>query len=156
MASHVTEAEFPTPLSEKGLELYQEQQLQQSSQLISSILDSSTHDLTIYPVDCHPLTIRYSLVLASKWQDEQEKEAIIEFLTQIMFDDDSPAQLFVGFLNGKPVACGMIFQSKSNLALVSDVHALPLANQQALIEEMESTLLSKVISENKELAISRN
>ena len=153
MATHVTEAEFPTPLSKRGLELYQEQQLQQSSQTISSIPAPSTHALTIYPVDCHPLTIRYSLVFASKWQDGPEKEAVIEFLTQIMLDDDSPAQLFVGFLNGKPAACGIIFQSENNIALVSDVHALPLANQQALIEEMENTLLSKVLSEKNELAI---
>lgn len=155
MASHVTEAEFPTPLSERGLALYQSRQQPQSSQLISSIPDSSTNSLTIYPVDCHPLTIRYSLVLASKWQNEKEKEAVIEFLTQIMFEEGSAAQLFVGFFKGKPAACGMIFQSDNNLALISDVHALPLANQQNLISEMENSLLAKVYSDNKQLIICR-
>jgi len=156
MASHITEAEFPTPLSQKGLALYQSRQQKQSPQPISSIPDSPSSTLTIYPVDCHPLTIRYSLILASQWQDELEKEAVIEYLTQIMFEKCSPAQLFVGFLKGKPVACGMIFLSDASVALISDVHALPLPNQQDLINEMEHFLLTKANSENIQLAISRD
>ncbi|WP_299013020.1 hypothetical protein [uncultured Photobacterium sp.] len=154
MASHITEAEFPTPLSEKGLALYQSQQ--QSCELVSSISGATSNSLSIYPVDCHPLTIRYSLVLASKWQnEEEEKEAVLEYLTQIMFEEGSPAQLYVGFFNGKPAACGMIFQSDSNIALISDVHALPLANQQELISEMENSLMTMIANEGNSLVLCR-
>lgn len=156
MASHITEAEFPTPLSQKGLKLYQSHQQNQTLKLISSVPDTSPHCLTIYPVDCHPLTIRFSLVLASQWQDEEEKEAVIEYLTQIMFETGSPAQLFVGFFNGKPAACGMIFQPENGLALISDVHALPLANQQDLINDMENYLLTKADTAKGQIVVSRN
>lgn len=153
MASHITEAEFPTPLSKKGLELYLSSQQNQSVQLISSIPDSSSDMLTVYPVDCHPLTIRFSLILASQWQDDEEREAVLEYLTQIMFEEGSPARLFVGFFNGKPSACGIIFHTDDSLALISDVHALPLANQQELIKEMETYLLATANTGNSQLAV---
>ncbi|ELR65590.1 hypothetical protein C942_00673 [Photobacterium marinum] len=153
MASHVTEAEFPTPLSQKGLALYQSQQ--QSSELISSVPDNSALSLSVYPVDCHPLTIRYSVVLSSKWESESDKEAMLEYLTQIMFEEDSPARLFVGFFKGKPAACGMIFQSEDDLTLITDVHALPLNNQQDLISEMEKQLFKIASSEKQTVALNR-
>ncbi|WEM45822.1 hypothetical protein PTW35_22385 (plasmid) [Photobacterium sp. DA100] len=143
MASHITDAEFPTPLSEQGLALYLDAQasLEFGSCQTS---DSSGYDsLTIYPVDCHPLTIRYSLVLANRWQDESDKEAIIEYLTQIMFEDDSPAQLYVGFFKGKPAACGMLFLDEEHGSLICDVAALPLPNQQQLMSEMQQALAAK-------------
>lgn len=155
MASHITEAEFPTPLSEKGLQLYQSNQLDQSTQLVSSVPDSSPNTLTIYPVDCHPLTIRFSMILASQWQEESEQEAVLEYLTQIMLEEDSPARLFVGFFKGKPTVCGMIYQTDDALALVTDIHALPLANQQDLIDEMENYLLAEASSDNCQIAVSR-
>ena len=156
MASHITEAEFPTPLSQAGLKLYQSYQRNLVPQLISSIPDSPTRSLAIYPVDCHPLTIRFSLVLASQWQDEGEREAVIEYLTQIMLEENSPAQLFVGFFNGKPAACGMIFQPDNDLALISDIHALALDNQQELINEMENYLLTKVCSAQVQALVTRS
>lgn len=142
MSSHVTDAEFPTPLSETGLALYQAYLAQLVTSPQSEIARPDTALLSIYPVDCHPLTIRYALVLASRWTDESEKEAVIEFLTQIMFELDSPAQLFVGFFNGKPAACGMIYQDTHG-ALVTDVHALPFPNQQALVNEMRLSLIER-------------
>ncbi|MGF1727324.1 hypothetical protein [Photobacterium nomapromontoriensis] len=142
MSSHVTDAEFPTPLSETGLALYQAYLTQLVTSPQSDIARTSTALLSIYPVDCHPLTIRYAIVLASKWPDDSDKEAIIEFLTQIMLEPNSPAQLFVGFFKGKPAACGMIYQD-SHGALVTDVHALPLANQQELMDEMRGSLIQR-------------
>ncbi|PSU36174.1 hypothetical protein [Photobacterium lutimaris] len=143
MASHITDAEFPTPLSEKGLALYQDTQAAVEFGLYPASDSSSADLLTIYPVDCHPLTIRYALVLANRWQNEADKEAVIEYLTQIMFEDDSPAQLFVGFFKGKPAACGMVFQDNEHGSLICDIAALPLANQQQLISEMQQALASK-------------
>ncbi|EAR56853.1 hypothetical protein SKA34_05215 [Photobacterium sp. SKA34] len=144
MASHITDAEFPTPLSEKGLELYQLSQTALTTHSIDSSLSALDASLSFYPVDCHPLTIRYSLVRASQWENEQEKEAVIEYLTQIMFEPNAEATLYVGFFKGKPAACGMIYTHAEDVekySLVSDVYALPLPNQQQLITDMENYLI---------------
>lgn len=145
MASHITDAEFPTPLSVKGLNLYQSRLEQLSTQLLSTIPSNSDSELTYYRVDCHPLTIRFSMVLASQWEDESEREAVFEYLTQIMFEDNSPAHLYVGFHKGKPAACGMIFRQETEqglCTLVSDVMALPLSNKANLMQMMENHLLA--------------
>ncbi|MCG3862644.1 MULTISPECIES: hypothetical protein [unclassified Photobacterium] len=144
MASHITDAEFPTPLSEKGLELYQLSQTALTTHSIDTSLSTPESSLSFYPVDCHPLTIRYSLVRASQWENEQEKEAVIEYLTQTMFEPNAEATLYVGFFKGKPAACGMIYthaEDGKQHSLVSDVYALPLPNQQQLITEMENHLI---------------
>ncbi|WP_232577249.1 hypothetical protein [Photobacterium carnosum] len=144
MASHVTDAEFPTPLSELGLHLYQLAHSELSTQIIDSIISPSESSLTFYPVDCHPLTIRYALVYSSYWQQEDQQQAIVEYLTQIMFEADTKAQLYVGFYNGKPAATGMIYtdiNDDKKISLVSDIHALPLPNQTQLMQNIEQFLL---------------
>ena len=146
MASHITDAEFPTPLSEKGLALYQAAQESLVFGPYQANENENSNSLTIYPVDCHPLTIRYSLVLANRWEDA-DRDPLIEYLTQIMFEADSPAQLFVGFLKGKPAACGMVFNDAEHGSLICDVAALPLPNQAELIQEMQQALAAKVESQ---------
>ncbi|WP_305419645.1 hypothetical protein [Photobacterium leiognathi] len=144
MASHITDAEFPTPLSEKGLNLYQLSQSELTTHTVETPVTCSDPSLSFYPVDCHPLTIRYSLVRSSQWENEQEKEAVIEYLTQIMFEPDAEATLYVGFFKGKPAACGMIFnhlEDGAHHSLVSDIFALPLPNQDQLMTDMENYLL---------------
>ncbi|MBP2700718.1 hypothetical protein [Photobacterium lucens] len=144
MASHITDAEFPTPLSEKGLNLYQLSQTELTAHVVDTPVTSSDPSLSFYPVDCHPLTIRYSLVRASQWQNDDEKEAIVEYLTQIMFEPDAEATLYVGLFKGKPAACGMIFnhsEEGEHHCLVSDIYALPLPNQDQLMEEIENYLV---------------
>ena len=147
MASHITDAEFPTPLSEKGLALYHAAQESLDFGPYQATDSESSLSLTIYPVDCHPLTIRYSLVLANRWQNESDKEALIEYLTQIMIEEGSPAQLFVGFFKGKPAACGMIFSDPEHGSLICDVAALPLPNQAALMSEMQQALAERTASQ---------
>ncbi|CEO40922.1 hypothetical protein C0Z01_18155 [Photobacterium kishitanii] len=145
MASHVTDAEFPTPLSEKGLHLYQLAHSELSAEIIDSITSPNESSLTFYPVDCHPLTIRYALVYSSYWQQEKQQQAIVEYLTQIMFEADANAQLYVGFYNSKPAATGMIYtdiNDDEKVSLVSDIHALPLPNQTQLMQDMEQYLLN--------------
>ncbi|WP_297478878.1 hypothetical protein [uncultured Photobacterium sp.] len=144
MASHITDAEFPTPLSEQGLHLYQLAHSELSTQIIDSIISPTESSLTFYPVDCHPLTIRYALVYSSYWQQEEQQQAIVEYLTQIMFEADEKAQLYVGFYNGKPAATGMIYTDINDgdkVALISDIHALPFPNQSQLTQDMEQYLL---------------
>ncbi len=145
MASHITDAEFPTPLSEKGLHLYQLAHSELSTHIVDSMTYSSESSLTFYPVDCHPLTIRYALVYSSYWQQEDQQQAVIEYLTQIMFDADVNAQLYVGFYKGKPAATGMIYTDiieDKKASLVSDIHTLPLPNQTQMMHDMEQYLLS--------------
>lgn len=144
MASHITEAQFPTPLSQTGLSIYLSKPRECVTLDTSKAHPSQSESaITIYPVDCHPLTIRYSIVLASQWQDETEKEAMIEYLTQIMFEPESPAELYVGFYHGKPAACGMIFHDEQHGDLIADVYALPIAQQAQLIEDMHQALISR-------------
>ncbi|UXI03975.1 hypothetical protein [Photobacterium sp. TY1-4] len=153
MASHITEAEFPTPQSQEGLTIYQAQQATGSYQLMTDRDDTPLSLLSIYPVDCHPLTIRFSMIRASQWSDAHEQEAVIEYLTQIMLEADSPAQLFVGFYQGKPAATGMIFNGQealSALALISDVCARPGANHSALIAEMTRFLAHQIDEQQRQ------
>lgn len=142
MDSHITEAEFPTPESEQGLALYQAKQ----TSLTATSASHASYEpsaLSIYPVDCHPLTIRYAVVYASQWDDQDEHSAIVEYLTQIMFEPDSPAQLFVGFFKGKPAACGMLYHDSELGTLVSDIAALPVPAQDALCQEMRDALIAR-------------
>ncbi|MDO6499046.1 hypothetical protein [Photobacterium sanguinicancri] len=147
MASHITDAEYPTELSQSGLASYQALHASSSTSQLVLPLTARTNSLSFYPVDCHPLTIRYAVTLASLWNDEKQREAVIEYLTQIMFEADSAATLFVGFFKGKPAACGMVFQNEES-ALISDVHALPLPNQDELIEEMTAYLTTQLTATN--------
>jgi hypothetical protein len=84
------------------------------------------------------------LVYSSYWQQEDQQQAIVEYLTQIMFEAETNAQLYVGFYNGKPAATGMIYTDVNDdkkVSLVSDIHALPLPNQNQLMQDMEQYLL---------------
>lgn len=153
MASHITDAEFPTTLSKQGLALYQTAQNELTVKAVqASDSDAPSDLLSVYPVDCHPLTIRFSLVHASQWQDE-ESEAVMEFLTQIMLETNSPAQLFVGFYQGKPAACGMLFTDPGNPkdTLVSDICALPLPNHDELVAAMTHWLIQQASDKSENL-----
>ncbi|NAW86188.1 hypothetical protein [Photobacterium halotolerans] len=153
MASHITDAEFPTALSKQGLALYNTAQNALTlSPVRASDFDSPSDLLSVYPVDCHPLTIRFSLVHASQWQNE-ESDAVIEFLTQIMLEAHSPAQLFVGFYQGKPAACGMLFTDPDSPTdtLISDICALPLPNHDELVTAMTRWLVQQASDKSENL-----
>lgn len=147
MASHITDAEYPTELSKQGLSLYQSQQDETTSTSLNAPQPLPSQHLSFYPVDCHPLTIRYALIRSKQWQDENQQEAVMEYLTQIMFEADSPAQLYVGFFKGKPAACGMLYQNEQG-SLISDVYALPLPNQAELIAEMTAYLSTQASADS--------
>ncbi|MEL6114039.1 hypothetical protein P0Y67_02385 [Photobacterium sp. SP02] len=153
MASHITDAEFPTALSKQGLALYHIAQNELTVNSVQAADFASPSDLlSVYPVDCHPLTIRFSLVHASQWQNE-ESDAVIEFLTQIMLETDCPAQLFVGFYQGKPAACGMLFTDPDSPTdtLISDICALPLPNHDELVAAMTSWLIQQASEKSETL-----
>ncbi|MGF1767499.1 hypothetical protein L4D06_08935 [Enterovibrio makurazakiensis] len=114
MASHVKNAQFPTPESIQGLSLYK------ASEKTPTIIEQRTNmgnsnDYTFYTVDCHPLMVRYARTLAQKWP-ESESASLLEFLSQLSLTDiPTPdginVSLHVAMQSGKPVATGMIFSS---------------------------------------------
>ncbi|EHA1081469.1 hypothetical protein [Photobacterium damselae] len=151
MASHVTDAEYPTPQSLQGLEIYNKYQSQLITSPIEACSDFESNLLSFYPVDCHPLTIRYSIVQAGHWEDDEAREMAIEFLTQIMLEENSPAQLYVGFYKGKPAACGMIYSEDDDIALITDVNAINIEIHQQLKDEMVNYLVSQASHRHTDL-----
>ncbi len=111
---------------------------------IVTLLPPTESSLTFYPVDCHPLTIRYALVYSSYWQQEKEQQAIVEYLTQLYLKW-MQMHNSMWFYNSKPAATGMIYtdiNDDKKVSLVSDIHALPLPNQTQLMQDMEQYLLN--------------
>ncbi len=110
MASHINEAQFPTPESIQGLKAYQATQ----NDLPPALCDFSTNeslgdsDLVVYEVDCHPLIIRFASVLASQWADHQQAE-VIEYLTQLEQDRSGKMKMFVGYVQQRPAVCATLY-----------------------------------------------
>lgn len=113
------EVEFPTPESLKGRAIYQSLCKGNHVRLWSDITAETSFNLDdIFLVDFHRLTIMFSLLQASRVNDEQQRELLIEFFTQIIFSE--PCYLYVGFHQSEPVAAAIITQSDDQL-LVSDI-----------------------------------
>ncbi|WP_028022644.1 hypothetical protein [Enterovibrio calviensis] len=114
MASHVKNAQFPTPESIQGLNFYKASEKNPS--IIEHRANAPVNDsYTFYAVDCHPLMVRYARTLAQKWP-ESESASLLEFLSQLSLTDiPTPdginVSLHVAMQSGKPVATGMIFSS---------------------------------------------
>lgn len=63
----------------------------------------------------------FSLLQSKRWEEQNEQELIVEFLSQIIFSE--PCDLYVGFQNGEPSAAAIITKNGKEL-LVSDVVSL--------------------------------
>ncbi len=122
MASHIIDAQFPTQESQQGLDIYQQTlRLRKTPTAITMITSNEDELLRIYAVDCHPLMIRYAITFASQWKsDSHEHNAMVEYLTQLIINNDTPCHCYVGFYQGKPAACGMLTYAEQS-ALISDV-----------------------------------
>ncbi|WP_153448547.1 flavodoxin [Vibrio algicola] len=131
--SHHVDVAFPTPESLQGRELYLAAQATKTftTQISSELLSQASQ----YPiwldevvlVDFHRLTIMFSILQAKAWSQQPEQEKlVIEFLTQIMLDDDY--QLYMGFKQGEAVAALIVHKSvattedPSEYLLLSDVY----------------------------------
>lgn len=102
--SKQVDVEFPTPESLIGRQLYlaSQQDITFTESNIESLLKTKG-DLEVIEVDFHRLTILFSIIQASLWSDTPADERfIIEFLTQIILDDDY--QLYLGFHEREPVS----------------------------------------------------
>lgn len=113
---------FPTPESLIGRELYlkSQQNIKYNESEVGTLLKAKeTYD--IVEVDFHRLTILFSILQASQWESNQENERlIIEFLTQIILDDEY--QLYLGFMDNEPTAALICkVYPDSQLMVLSDI-----------------------------------
>ena len=159
--SKQVDVEFPTPESIAGRMLYLESQQgkkYKESEMQVLLVEEWAQD--VIEVDFHRLTILFAILQASKWENEPKNEClIIEFLTQIILDDEY--QLYLGFNDGEPVSalvCKVDFDN--NLVFLSDVviakKSQDSANEQTFASDVlrhlnaKSLIINKVIHPNWE------
>lgn len=142
------DVEFPTQESLKGKDVYQQWVSQRDyvnlNQYLAEHSTSASFDpQDIYLVDFHRLTVMFALQQAQRWQEKQDQELIIEFLTQIIYSE--PCQLFIGFQNGEPVATAIVTLHEEQF-LISDLytqeHGMQVAFINGLLNKTELPLTS--------------
>ncbi len=109
MESHITQAQFPTQISQQGLAYYQAQE--SIPQPIAVLPAPSSYSQNFYLVDCHPLMVRYARTIAENWL-ETERDAILEFFSQISLTDmplpeNIEIRLYIGMLDAAPHSVAM-------------------------------------------------
>lgn len=113
------EVEFPTPESLRGRAVYQSLcECNTVSSFIPADKTSNIDPQEIYLVDFHRLTVMFSLLQATRADNEQDQNDLVEFFTQIIFSQ--PCRLYVGFYQATPVAAAIVTESDDQL-LVSDI-----------------------------------
>ncbi|ASA57384.1 flavodoxin [Vibrio gazogenes] len=109
---------YPTPQSLAGRDLYLASVQQCVYQDIELKTVTALMPQDVYHVDFHRLTVMFAQLQASQYHASSEKEAIIEFFTQIIYSP--PCELYLGFEQGQPVAAGILTQTATDV-LVSDL-----------------------------------
>jgi len=114
------DVEYPTKESIAGLALYREKvaacEYEQLSEVPQDKGVFGSDD--IFLVDFHRLTVMFALLQARHWQQQAEKDLILEFLSQIIYSE--PCRLYLGFKAGEAVAAAIVTQNEQSL-LISDV-----------------------------------
>jgi hypothetical protein len=118
--SHV-EVDYPTPLSLKGRDIYMTSRLPCEYQTYSDLECAKFHPDEIFCADFHRMTIMFALLQAQKFTASSDQEAVLEFLTQIIYSP--PCDLYIGFDGGEPVAVAIITHQADRL-LCSDLHVI--------------------------------
>ncbi len=154
MASHINAAQFPTAESKQGLAIYK------GAESLPTLLDAdgsygAVEGISVYPVDCHPLMVRYAKTLAQKWP-ESDRALMLEFLSQLSLTDIDPAPgteitLYVAMSQGTPVATGMVFTSEEETGSVAGIYDVFGENEDAkramLSHVFTSTSADIIVSE---------
>ncbi|TFH92531.1 flavodoxin [Vibrio ouci] len=114
------DVQFPTKESLKGLELYKQAVSTREYEVLAELpaAETSFNSDDIFLVDFHRLTVMFALIQSSQWQNEFEREMIVEFLTQIIYSE--PCSLYLGFQSGEPVAAAIVTQTEQSI-LISDI-----------------------------------
>ena len=122
LSQHI-DVEFPTKESLAGRQLYMAKSQDNQFETLVSLPEPSTafSEQDIFKVDFHRLTVMFSLLQSKRWEEQNEQELIVEFLSQIIFSE--PCDLYVGFQKGEPSAAAIITRTEQDL-LVSDVVSL--------------------------------
>ncbi|KXF83173.1 hypothetical protein [Enterovibrio coralii] len=145
MASHIDDAQFPTPESQAGLAYYKE--AESCPSVDTETVSDSSDGFSFYVVDCHPLMVRYARTLAQKWPEDKQ-ETMIEYLSQLSLTDiPTPdginVTLFVSMEQGVPVATGMLFETQEDegvLKGIYDVHGTTDAAKHAMMAHLHSVV----------------
>ncbi|NRF26941.1 flavodoxin [Vibrio coralliilyticus] len=119
LSQHI-DVEFPTKESLAGRQLYMAKSQDSQFETLVSLPEPSTafSEQDIFKVDFHRLTVMFSLLQSKRWEEQNEQELIVEFLSQIIFSE--PCDLYVGFQNGEPTAAAIVTKLDDSL-LISDV-----------------------------------
>ena len=114
------DVEYPTKESIAGLALDKEKVTScQYDQLESVPTESSVFGKDdIFLVDFHRLTVMFALLQARRWQNQADKDLILEFLSQIIYSE--PCSLYLGFKAGEAVAAAIVTESE-DASLISDI-----------------------------------
>ncbi|MCG9580684.1 flavodoxin [Vibrio tubiashii] len=114
------DVEYPTKESIAGLALYKAKVAScQYEQLESVTTESSVFGKDdIFLVDFHRLTVMFALLQARRWQNQADKDLILEFLSQIIYSE--PCSLYLGFKAGEAVAAAIVTESE-DASLISDI-----------------------------------
>ncbi len=134
------EVEFPTPESLRGRSVYQ--RLCENNTISPFVVSEQESKISlddIYLVDFHRLTIMFSLLEATRAENEQEQNDLVEFFTQIIFSE--PCYLYVGFYQSEPVAAAIVTEFEGSL-LVSDI-AMKAVESFGSTHEFASSVVNK-------------
>ncbi|OAJ95756.1 hypothetical protein [Vibrio bivalvicida] len=114
------DVEYPTKESIAGLALYKAKVATCEYEQLSEVpQDKGVFGCDdIFLVDFHRLTVMFALLQARKWQQQAEKDLILEFLSQIIYSE--PCRLYLGFKFGEAVAAAIVTQNEQTL-LISDI-----------------------------------
>jgi len=138
------EVEFPTPESLRGRTVYQSLWERSSvSSFIPADKTSKIDSQDIYLVDFHRLTVMFSLLQATRADNEQDQNDLVEFFTQIIFSE--PCRLYVGFYQATPVAAAIVTEFEGQL-LVSDI-VIKSPQVHGSKEEFVTSVISKLNGE---------
>ncbi len=113
------EVEFPTPESLRGRSVYKNLCDSSTTSVFEPSEFAKSYNLDdIFQVDFHRLTVMFSILQASRGENEQQQNDLVEFFTQIIFSE--PCALYVAFHQSEPVAAAIVTEWEDQL-LVSDI-----------------------------------
>lgn len=113
--------------------------------------DSEFNPDDIFLVDFHRLTIMFSILQSQRWEQQYDKDMIIEYLTQIILTPDF--ELYVGFKSGVSIGAAIVSHLEGN-TLISDVAVSESKYKSSFVADLakrlstEQKLLDSVVIEN--------
>ncbi|BCG15137.1 flavodoxin [Vibrio sp. Vb5031] len=151
----LVEVEFPTPESLKGRDVYFKTLEKATYQVVNkdTLLesDSEFNPDDIFLVDFHRLTIMFSILQSQRWEQQYDKDMIIEYLTQIILTPDF--ELYIGFKSGVSIGAAIVSHLEGN-TLISDVAVSESKYKSSFVADLakrlstEQKLLDSVVIEN--------